>query len=404
MVQIVGGSTLITEDIGEYSFDRLKNYTSADFLTKETVRYEDSDGLRYNVEVIEFDGQQIGDIVYDNAYIDEWIELQSKNGSRKYAKDFVLINANNNEVFWKSGNIYVEVSDGRKKPASPEEMYKSMSQKGEKDFPEEIVLRYLEKYPSDCGEYGCVEIDYTKEIADFQRLISISKIKAMYESYSFECDSNWTKEQIKEELLLHFDNLDYITESDYEGMIANCKKEGLFITPKKEKEPELEYCIKYLEDEISDRVDARIDEDITDECILRREIKNMMLDKADRPYNDEFFEELFKKRDLAFADNLQKKLEKQKEPQRITTLVDGQYIEKIIIRKENCTGTSSEGDEFDDFNCYTEEIVSIRNKTDKLDKVVSTEKEIPIEEKQENLFQGVLNFMKTKLNPLNWFD
>lgn len=168
----VNAVEVIEKDIADYTFYRSYNHTPGLFIPIQKLTYIDnSTGLQYKVQVIEFNKEAEG-ITFDSEYLDAWITDKTKRSSDTLTinENIVFINEYNNIVLWRSGDIYVQVTDGRKKTTSAQELVESLSKEGQGGFPTDIIKAYLEIYPSDCNTNHCTLHD--EEIKERQRLLN----------------------------------------------------------------------------------------------------------------------------------------------------------------------------------------------------------------------------------------
>lgn len=157
-LSFVSAVEVIEEDIGKYIFYESYNHTPMLFIPIRKLTYINNlTDLKYRVQVIEFN-----DETFDSENLDGWItkKTEKNSGTLTINGNIIFINEYNNIVLWRSGNTYVQITDGRKNTASAQELVESLSEEGEGGFSIEIIKAYLAVYPSDCNKDGCKINEY----------------------------------------------------------------------------------------------------------------------------------------------------------------------------------------------------------------------------------------------------
>lgn len=390
---------VIDNNIGEFNYSgyELKNVGS--MPPAHHITYQDARNTISKIVIFEFskNNDDYNNIASLNHMADVW--RREGSGSLNYGDNIVYYGDNNREIFWTHDNLIVVV-------------------KGV--FSTEIINAYLEIYPSYCSDVGCVQ-PTSSDISKFKKIVDFSKRVNSYSPLLIPCEDGLTISMIGNKISKYFDSTDHISEVEFSNMLDGCKEKYYFEVPAKAKSESLNNCISQLDGFLAQTEELSYDdEDLLTECILRDSFKEWLLTKSGKQYNEQFFGALFEERDIEFINNLKSKYE-YKYAWKMTMEDDnGKIVKKLVRRKKNCSAQNFEEEieteEDTSESCYEEKILEIlsdnsaENET-KADNISENEIEIPAtkpdvqkEERELRFMDKLLNFMKSKLNPLNWFD
>lgn len=305
--------------IKEYNLD-LKDSKSTivmDYLDKNSQS-------KFKVQIKEFENEK---------KLNSWLRNKVENSFNNYTinTNLVFVDENKNYAFWRSGNLSIQII-AIKKGLSEEEELISISElrKESPVFPDSLFNEYLEKYPSNCNDEGCLTEQALKEqlvqkANDWFRQ-NAAKIKSSnyYKDGIIFCPSNDSRFiKIQEEYLL--------TDEEIEQFRIHCKDNKSFEIKGADPSEELKECGKEIDNYIKENNLLTYDDEITlEECLHRESYA-----KEHKSLSSEDINLVFTKRNIYILEEIRflKNL-KEKNNEKVKELVDKSIKDKIEKRNK----------------------------------------------------------------------
>jgi len=252
-------------EINGYEFisENVKQVDVRNWITY--IYSEDGSDQQFNVQIIEYDTKEDTDYYFNN---------KESIGNLEINGQIVFIEENNNYIFWRNGNIlmivravnhdlFSGIQDGS---VDPSEIFESY---GSGDFPLPLIEAYLEEYPSECTDEGCVSEEWSlkekikEDLKWFWNPPEDIKDSNYYVSSGGSCPDN-------EERFLKIQKHRFLTDEELEKLKEHCKTNSFYTIIGKEIPYNIKDCMDEIDNYLKDNDIIENDEEIfLDECLLR---------------------------------------------------------------------------------------------------------------------------------------
>lgn len=164
------GIEFIDSAILDFNYVDKSIHTPRDFFPINVINYyNNKSNDLVDVQLIYFN---------ESERLDSWISIKVE-----YAKGTLNINNNtifiaddNKYVFWRNGQTYIKITEKHQK-STPENPVDFIGSSGTGNFDEEIIVKYLNIYSSQCDEEGCkLEDPFKNDYQPTESNISLAQI------------------------------------------------------------------------------------------------------------------------------------------------------------------------------------------------------------------------------------
>ena len=296
-------------DLGkDYEKFSSKVYRSETFFPVNEVKYRNNitDEL-FEVQLTVFNKSDT-----TKSAMDDWITIHvnEAQGTFDISGNTIFINYNNKYVFWKNNEIFIKISEEYTRPTA-ENDFSFIRSIGTANFNEEIILKYLNIYPSDCDEDGCRDPPPLEELYKFDYPSDIYNKVDSYDAKTYSCPDELSVGAIITKVN-RSRKIDYLSKGNFEEMLDQCKEGTFFRAPMKEIEPWLEECMTELSTTLdNDNVPIlnNFEEDLIEECYILDYFSERYNSVSLETYDEDEFDLLFDKRKDDFVDFMLERVE-----------------------------------------------------------------------------------------------
>lgn len=267
---------LIENDIGSYKYQEvaLQNGTAKQDMIEARYQLEDTNKVFY-VRILQFDSSD---------GLNGYLNRKSEPKTKEYGQETTYVEDNGYNLFWVSGNNVIFVSSEAGTP---------------NNFPEEIVKKYLEIYPSKCDTNWCKSTSTKLNEKDFifKNIWEIEPRIRDYTQKNIPCpNKNPVKDEIKSKIRESLYDKDRFNDAEINFMIKECRNgKEAFTVKLKEKTPFLNECVNKIKNKLSESNIVNYKEfDVISECVIREEFTERYA--TEMRNNANFFENLLEKR------------------------------------------------------------------------------------------------------------